>query len=149
MKSAESSNIEILTSGLGYCKEVGVVWMWSDMYRDHGEYIWTYMVRNRGSKEMDGCPLTEIEKWLAEQMEISRTTNENMEKPFTMISNMEVKNIAPPSPANAPSTPHVTTILSTLQPSWIRPAVPNNTDGDSKGHIFLTSCKLYTSLTVL
>jgi hypothetical protein len=29
--------------GLGYCKEVRVVWIWSDMYRDHGEYIWTWL----------------------------------------------------------------------------------------------------------
>jgi hypothetical protein len=41
MKSAESLNLEILTRGLGYCKEVGVVQMWSDMYRDHVEYILT------------------------------------------------------------------------------------------------------------
>jgi hypothetical protein len=41
IKSAESSNLEILVRGLGYHKEVGVVQMWSDMYRDHGEYIST------------------------------------------------------------------------------------------------------------
>jgi hypothetical protein len=43
MKSAELLNLEILIRGLGYHKEVGVVWMWSDMYRDHGEYIWTWL----------------------------------------------------------------------------------------------------------
>jgi hypothetical protein len=41
MKLAESSNLEILMRGLGDHKEVGVVWMWSDIYRDRGEYIWT------------------------------------------------------------------------------------------------------------
>jgi hypothetical protein len=41
MKSAESSNLEISMRGLGYCKEVRVVRMWSDMYRDRGEYIST------------------------------------------------------------------------------------------------------------
>jgi hypothetical protein len=40
MKLAESSNVGILMRDLGCCKEVGVVQMWSDMYRDHGEYIW-------------------------------------------------------------------------------------------------------------
>jgi hypothetical protein len=43
MKSAESSNLEILTRGLGYCREVRVVQMWSDMYRDRGEYICTWL----------------------------------------------------------------------------------------------------------
>jgi hypothetical protein len=43
MKLAESSNVEILMRGFGYCKEVGVVRMWSDMYRDHGEYILTWL----------------------------------------------------------------------------------------------------------
>jgi hypothetical protein len=39
MKSAESSNIEISMRSVDYCEEVGVVQMWSDMYRDHREYI--------------------------------------------------------------------------------------------------------------
>jgi hypothetical protein len=41
MKLAESSSVEISLRGVKYHKEVGVVQMWSDMYRDHGEYIWT------------------------------------------------------------------------------------------------------------
>jgi hypothetical protein len=41
MKSVESLNVEISMRGLGYCKEVVVVRMWSDIYRDHGEYIST------------------------------------------------------------------------------------------------------------
>jgi hypothetical protein len=43
MKLAESLNLEILTRGLGYYKEVKVVQMWSDMYRDHAEYIWAWL----------------------------------------------------------------------------------------------------------
>jgi hypothetical protein len=43
MKSVESLNLEILMRGLGYHKEVRVVWMWLDMYKDHGEYIWTWL----------------------------------------------------------------------------------------------------------
>jgi hypothetical protein len=42
MKSAELSNLEILMRDLGYHKEIRVVQM-SDMYRDHGEYIWTWL----------------------------------------------------------------------------------------------------------
>jgi hypothetical protein len=41
MKSAELLNVEILKRGFGYRKEVRVVRMWSDMYRDCGEYILT------------------------------------------------------------------------------------------------------------
>jgi hypothetical protein len=43
MKLAKSSNVKILTRGFGYRKEVGVVRMWSDMYRDCGEYILTWL----------------------------------------------------------------------------------------------------------
>jgi hypothetical protein len=39
MKLAESSNIEISMRSVDYHKEVGVVQVWLDMYRDRGEYI--------------------------------------------------------------------------------------------------------------
>jgi hypothetical protein len=39
IKLAESLTIEILMRSIDYCEEVGVVWMWSDMYGDRGEYI--------------------------------------------------------------------------------------------------------------
>jgi hypothetical protein len=39
MKLAESLNIEISMRSIDYRKEVGVVQMWSDIYRDHREYI--------------------------------------------------------------------------------------------------------------
>jgi hypothetical protein len=94
---------------------------------------------------MDVDQLHEIEKWLSEQ---AHTTNENLVKVFLMISNMEVKNFAPPSPVLAPIAPPVTTILSTSQPLWIKPGTPNNFNRDQlKGQAFLTSCELYTSLT--
>jgi hypothetical protein len=41
MKLVETSNIEISMRSVDYRKEVGVVQMWLDMYRDRGEYIWT------------------------------------------------------------------------------------------------------------
>jgi hypothetical protein len=43
MTSAELLNLEILMGGLGYRKEVRVVWMWLDISRDCGEYIWTWL----------------------------------------------------------------------------------------------------------
>jgi hypothetical protein len=60
VKSVKLLNLKILTRDLGYHKEVGVVQMWSNMYRDHGEFILTLLERdrNQGSKEMDGYPLT-------------------------------------------------------------------------------------------
>jgi hypothetical protein len=39
MKVAESSNIKISMRSIDCRKEVGVVQVWSDMYRDRGEYI--------------------------------------------------------------------------------------------------------------
>jgi hypothetical protein len=39
MKLAKSSTIEILMRSVDYREEVRVVQMWSDMYRDHREYI--------------------------------------------------------------------------------------------------------------
>jgi hypothetical protein len=39
MKLAESLTIEISMRSVDYHEEVRVVQMWSDMYRDHGEYI--------------------------------------------------------------------------------------------------------------
>jgi hypothetical protein len=39
MKLAELLNIEISMRSIDYREEVGVVQMWSDMYRDRGEYI--------------------------------------------------------------------------------------------------------------
>jgi hypothetical protein len=38
IKLVESSNVGISMRGIDYHK-VGAVRMWSDMYRDHGEYI--------------------------------------------------------------------------------------------------------------
>jgi hypothetical protein len=43
MTSAELLNLEILMRCLGYRKEVRVVQIWSDIYRDRGEYIWTWL----------------------------------------------------------------------------------------------------------
>jgi hypothetical protein len=72
--------------------------------------------------------------------------NETLNKFITIMSNIEaVKVIAPPPPV---SPPHVTTPLQASQPSRVKLGVPSNFDGDrAQGHAFLTSCKLYISLT--
>jgi hypothetical protein len=43
MKLAESLNIGILRKGLNCRKEVRVVLMWPDVYRDREEYIYTWL----------------------------------------------------------------------------------------------------------
>jgi hypothetical protein len=89
-----------------------------------------------------------IEKQLAEQAEANCITNENLANLFKMMSTRESKNIVPLPLAPTPTPQPITTIPKALQPSWIKPCAPNNFDGDrSKGHTFLTSCGIYTSLT--
>jgi hypothetical protein len=60
MKSVESLNVKILMRGLGYHKEVGVVRMWSDMYRDHGKSILTWLETGE-VREWTNVPLHELE----------------------------------------------------------------------------------------
>jgi hypothetical protein len=43
VKLTESSNIGILTRGLDCHKEVRVILMWPDVYRDHEEYIYIWL----------------------------------------------------------------------------------------------------------
>jgi hypothetical protein len=43
VKLAELSNIRISMKGLDCHKEVGVVLMWPDVYRDHEEYIYMWL----------------------------------------------------------------------------------------------------------
>jgi hypothetical protein len=59
MKSAESLNLEISMRGLGYYKEVRVVQMWSDIYRDCGEYIWTWLETGEVRERTD-VPLQQL-----------------------------------------------------------------------------------------
>jgi hypothetical protein len=67
-----------------------------------------------------------------------------------MISARESKNIVPIPLTPTPAPQPITTIPKALQHSRIKPCAPNNFDGDrSKGRAFLTSCKIYTSLTAL
>jgi hypothetical protein len=89
-----------------------------------------------------------IEKQLAEQAEANRITNENLANVFKMMSARESKNVVPLPLAPTPAPQPITTIPKALQPSRIKPCAPNDFDRDrSKGHAFLTSCEIYTSLT--
>jgi hypothetical protein len=89
-----------------------------------------------------------IEKQLAKQAEANCITNKNLANLFEMMSTRESKNVVPLSPAPTPTPQPITTIPKASQPSRIKPCAPNDFDQDrSKGHTFLTSCEIYTSLT--
>jgi hypothetical protein len=99
---------------------------------------------------MDINRLYEIEEWLSKKVEAICSTNETLVNLFLMLSNIEVKNVAPPLLVMASIIPPVIAIPSALQPLRIRPGAPNNFDRDQlKGQVFLNSCELYMSLTVL
>jgi hypothetical protein len=85
-----------------------------------------------------------MEKRLNEQAEATRAMNETLNK--FLAANQEVaRNVAPPSLA---SPPPVTTPLKASHSSRVNPGTPSNFDGDRmQGHMFLTSCELYLSLS--
>jgi hypothetical protein len=87
-----------------------------------------------------------MEKRLNEQEEATRAMNETLNKFIAIMGNQETaRNIAPPPPV---SPPHVTTPLQASQPSRVKLGVPSHFDRDRvQGRAFLTSCKLYISLT--
>jgi hypothetical protein len=95
---------------------------------------------------MDEKRFQQMEKRLNEQAEATRAMNKTLNKFLAIMANQEAaRNIAPPPPV---SPPHVTTPLLASQPSRVIPGVPSHFDGDkAQGHAFLTSCKLYISLT--
>jgi hypothetical protein len=72
--------------------------------------------------------------------------NETLNIFIAIMGNQEVtRNVAPPPPV---SPPHVTTPLQASQPSKVELGVPSHFDRDgAQGCAFLTSCKLYISLT--
>jgi hypothetical protein len=111
------------------------------------------------STAIDAERLQNLEVQLREQEEATRATNELITQLFSMMRTQKVNgNVAtPPSPSvSLPSHAiptgrgvlHPSQPGSVLHPLRIKPASPDNFDGDrSKGHAFLTSCELYLSLT--
>jgi hypothetical protein len=88
----------------------------------------------------------QMEKRLNAQAEATRAMNETLNKFLAVMANQETaRNVAPPSLV---SPPHVTTPLLASQPSRVKPGIPSHFDRDrAQGRAFLTSCKLYMSLT--
>jgi hypothetical protein len=95
---------------------------------------------------MDKERFQQMEKRLNEQAEATRAMNETLNKFIAIMANQEVaRNVAPPPPA---SLPPVTTPLKVSHPSRVNPGITSNFDRDrAQGHVFLTSCELYISLT--
>jgi hypothetical protein len=95
---------------------------------------------------MDEERFQQMEKRLNEQAEATWAMNETLNKFLAVMANQEAaRNVAPPSPV---SPPHVTTPLQASQPSRVKPGAPSHFDGDrAQECAFLTSCKLYISLT--
>jgi hypothetical protein len=108
---------------------------------------------------MDAEWLQNLEARLSKQAEATRATNELITQLFSMMKMRNASdNVAtPPSlsvslPSLATSTGrgvlHPSQLRSVSHSPRIKPASPDNFDGDrSKGHVFLTSCELYLSLT--
>jgi hypothetical protein len=74
--------------------------------------------------------------------------NETLNKFLAVMANQEAaRNVAPPPPV---SPPHVTIPLQASEPSRVKLGAPSHFDRDRvQGRAFLTSCKLYISLTQL
>jgi hypothetical protein len=88
----------------------------------------------------------QMEKRLNEQAEATRAMNETLNKFLAVMANQEAARNAAPLPLASP--PPVTTPLKASHPSRVNPGAPSNFDGDrAQGHAFLTSCKLYISLS--
>jgi hypothetical protein len=95
---------------------------------------------------MDEEQFQQMEKRLNEQAEATRAMNKTLNKFLAVMANQEAaRNVAPLHPA---SLPPVTTPLKASHPSRVNLGAPSNFDGDrAQGHVFLTSCELYISLS--
>src|SRR3979490_1160949 len=99
------------------------------------------------SDAMDAERLQNIEEGLREQVAANRSTQEMLACLFEKINNPELPNlpisqsiIAPPSLVTHPTPPHK---------SRVKPGVPHDFDGNREnGRSFLTSCRLYISLSL-
>jgi hypothetical protein len=96
---------------------------------------------------MDSERLQNIEEGLREQVAANRSTQEMLARLFDKFNNLELPNrttpqqlITPPTLIAPPAPPHR---------SRVKPGVPQNFDGDREGgRSFLTSCRLYISLSI-
>jgi hypothetical protein len=96
---------------------------------------------------MDAKRLQNIEEGLRQQVAGNRSTQEMLARLFEKFNNLELPNaptpqqlIAPPALIAHPTPPHKL---------HVKPGVPQNFDGDRENsRLFLTSCRLYISLSL-
>jgi hypothetical protein len=98
------------------------------------------------STAMDAKRLQNLEARLSKQAEATRATNELMTQLFNMMRTRNIDNsvATPPSPSvSIPSLLHPSQPRSVLHSPRIKPANPDNFDGDrSKSRAFLTVMKV-------
>jgi hypothetical protein len=96
---------------------------------------------------MDSERLQNIEEGLREQVAANRSTQEMLARLFDKFNNLELPNRTAPQQLITPPT----LIAHSAPPhkSRVKPGVPQNFDGDREGgRSFLTSCRLYISLSI-
>src|SRR3981189_3313707 len=96
---------------------------------------------------MDAEKLQNIEEGLREQVAANRSTQEMLACLFDKFNNLELPNRTAPQQLITPPT----LIAHSAPPhkSRIKTGVPQNLNGDRKGGwSFLTSCRLYISLSI-
>jgi hypothetical protein len=96
---------------------------------------------------MDAERLQNIEEGLREQVAVNRSTQEMFARLFDKFNNLELPNRTAPQQLITPPT-----LIAPAAPphkSRAKPGVPQNFDGDREGGwSFLTSCRLYISLSI-
>ena len=96
---------------------------------------------------MDAERLQNIEEGLRQQVAANRSTQEMLARLFDKFNNLELPNLPIPQPIIAP--PNLITHAAPPHRSRVKPGVPQNFDGDREGgRSFLTSCRLYISLSI-
>jgi hypothetical protein len=96
---------------------------------------------------MDTERLQNIEEGLRQQVAANRSTQEMLVPLFDKFNNLELPNLTTSQPIIAP--PNLITQAAPPHRLCVKPGVPQNFDGDCEGgHSFLTSCRLYISLSI-
>jgi hypothetical protein len=122
---------------LGGAKVLG-----NSLYKHHYPLSSSKVAKVVGSIAMDVKQLQSIETGLHKQVEATQATNELIAKLFSIMSTLQVKDIAIPPPASVLPTPPVITTSKVSHTLQIKPGTPNNFNGYRvQGCACLTSVK--------
>jgi hypothetical protein len=96
---------------------------------------------------MDTERLQNIEEGLRQQVATNRSTQEMLARLFNKFNNLELPNLPISQPIITP--PNLMTHAAPPHRLHVKAGVPQNFDGDREGGwSFLTSCRLYISLSI-